>query len=154
MANILIRAGVIGFVALAAVGCSSVSEQQRVEKLVADAVAAIQEKGDGAYADFRVKDGKWFHGDTYVFVSTADGKGVCHPANTNLEGTDLTTVQDADGKYIMRDAVDRLKTHDAIWTDYRWPKPGATEPSKKSSFMMKTSSGGKDLIVGAGFYPK
>ena len=148
------RASVIGFAVLAFGGCTATPEQQRVEKLVAEAVAAIQEKGDSAYADFRVKDGKWFHDDSYVFVSTVDGKGLCHPANRALEGTDLTNIQDADGKYIMRDAVERLKTQNAIWTDYRWPKPGATEPSKKSSFMMKASIGGKEVIVGAGFYPK
>ena len=134
-------------------GCSSV-EEQRLETLVTDAIATIQEKGNNAYSEFRVEGSKWFDGDSYVFVAGLDGIGICHPANRELEGTDLRVVQDADGRFVIRDAIELLQTRDSAWMDYRWPRPGAVEASHKSSFMKKTVVNGKEVLVGAGYYRK
>jgi len=41
---------------------------RQVEALVNKAATLIDGKGKAAFADFRMKDSEWFHGDTYLFV--------------------------------------------------------------------------------------
>jgi methyl-accepting chemotaxis protein len=45
-----------------------------------------------------------------------------------------------------------LETGDSGWVDYQWPRPGATEPSPKSSYVRKVDVNGTLYLVGAGVY--
>jgi len=47
---------------------------------------------------------------------------------------------------------DTAKTKGSGWVDYWLPKPGATEPSQKWSYVKAVKADGIAL-VGAGFYP-
>jgi signal transduction histidine kinase len=50
--------------------------------------------------------------------------------------------------------ISTLKTKDDCWMDYKWPKPGETEPSKKLVYVKKIIVGQDTLIVGTGYFPE
>ena len=38
------------------------------------------------------------------------------------------------------------------WVSYLWPRPGDQRASRKEAYVRKVSSGGRELVVGAGIY--
>jgi cytochrome c len=51
----------------------SSDKARQIETLVDKAAALIDSKGKAAFAEFRVKDSEWFHGDTYLPSRPARG---------------------------------------------------------------------------------
>ncbi|MDP1822223.1 MAG: methyl-accepting chemotaxis protein [Archangium sp.] len=93
-----------------------------------------------------------FDGGNYVWVNDLSPKMVMHPMNPALDGTDLTHNADPNGKRLFMEmiaGVKRSPTRDA-YVDYLWPKPGATEPVPKISYVK--ASGRWGWVVGAGVY--
>ncbi|MEE9171200.1 MAG: sodium:calcium antiporter, partial [bacterium] len=45
------------------------AETKELISLVKKAAALVVTKGEEAFAEFRKKDGEWFHGEIYVFVN-------------------------------------------------------------------------------------
>jgi len=131
---------------------AEVEPKQELEAFVQKAAAAVHEKGEAAFADFRQADSEWFHGDRYVFVSDMHGLSLCQPTNPEMEGTNLSDTEDANGKAIVQEMLAALENSTSTWVSYKWPKPGETDPSNKSSFVVKTQMGDKMVAVGSGMY--
>ncbi len=130
-------------------------QTRTVSALVEDAALLLERQGESAaFSKFKKQGSKWFHGDAYVFVFDSKGKSLCAPANPDLEGQNLADLTDADGKQIveaMLAAVSGDKS--AGWVHYQWPKPGDTQPTWKSSYVMQvTDASGRKCIVGSGLY--
>jgi signal transduction histidine kinase len=123
-----------------------------VVALVDKAVALVERDGEKAFAEFRKKDSEWFQGDVYIFVDDLDGVNLCHPVKPDLEGKNLLDMKDAHDKLFVREMVELLKTKDAGWVEYGWPKPGETKPSKKLGYVRKAKLGAKTVLVGSGIY--
>jgi signal transduction histidine kinase len=123
-----------------------------------EAVAMVQRvedtfKKDGADATFKaVSDpsSKGFHDrDLYPFIYNMAGICVAHGARPALIGKNLLDIKDQDGKYLIREMVDLLKTKQSGWIDYKWPNPQTNKIEDKSSYVEKL---GDNYFVGVGVY--
>ena len=122
--------------------------------LVREAAAILEERGEKAYPDFRVKGSKWFRDDTYFFVSSMEGVRAFHAALPETEGRNLIGEKDVDGKLIVKAIVDAAKAASGEgWVHYRYPEPGNIFPTWKSTFVKRvTYPSGEDYVVGSGIY--
>jgi methyl-accepting chemotaxis protein len=134
---------------------SPTSEQaKRIEALVNKAAALIDGKGKAAFADFRVKDSEWFHGDTYLFVYDLKSNVLLNPAFPAREGTQVTGQKDANGKLFHDAIIQTAETNGSGWVDYMFPKPGQTQPSQKWAYVKAVKIDGVPGLVASGFYPE
>jgi len=69
----------------------------------------------------------------YFFVSDLGGVMLMHPVQRELEGKDLTGLQDKTGHYFYREFFEKASHSGFI--DYYWPKPGQKDPVRKLSYV-------------------
>jgi methyl-accepting chemotaxis protein len=86
----------------------------------------------------------------YLWINDLRPVMVMHPTNPKLEGQDLSGIRDPDGFAVFNEMVTVAKTQGAGLVDYRWPKPGASEPVKKTSYVQLFQPWG--WILGSGVY--
>ena len=111
------------------------------------AIAALKADKTKALADFNAPDHGFRDRDLYVFCyNTTDGKFTSH-ANAKLLGTDVRTLT-IGGQKLGEEIFNTAKPDKIATVDYMFPKPGATEPSPKVSFVTKVG----DLGCGVGYY--
>ena len=127
-------------------------EVQRIESLVSKAAELVNAKGKAAFSEFRQRDSEWWKGNVYVFAYAPDGTVLLNPATPSREGKSYPGEKDKKGKLFHDALVDMAKAKGSGWVDYWLPKPGATEPSQKWSYVKAVKADGITL-VGAGFYP-
>lgn len=123
-------------------------------QLVKDAGELVSQGTEAACAAFHERGSRWFHDDVYVFVIDLEGRAVCHPAQTALEGRILREMRDPDGKPVVRNFLDLLADgREAGWVHYLWPRPGWTSMEWKSTYVRRVQDAeGHTLIVGSGLY--
>lgn len=119
--------------------CVALSEQ---------AAKMMKADRDSALAEINKKDGQFVKGKIYVFAMKKSVM-VGHAMNPNLLGKDLIDLKDTNGKEHVKEMLEVVKTKGAGWVDYMWPKPGETEPSAKTSYVLKVDD---EYFVGAGYY--
>jgi len=122
--------------------------------LVREAAAVLEKEGENVYAEFRRKDSKWFHDDTYFFVWAANGIRAFHAADPALEGQDGSNTIDVLGRPYGRMILDAAGSPSSEgWVHYMYPEPGDIFPAWKSAFVKRvTFPSGKQYIVGCGIY--
>lgn len=123
-----------------------------VVEQVDDAVSLILEQGEDAFDTLRDPASGFIFYDAYVFVMDDTGEMLVNVGFPELEGKSLIDLKDVDGKPFVRETVERLAGAESAWVDYRWPKPGETPTSDKTSYVRRLELEGRTLIVGAGFY--
>jgi cytochrome c len=118
------------------------------------AAALLAEQGQAGLAVIGERHGPFVFKDSYVFASDC-GSGVilAHPIQPERNGQPIA----AGAAYGGVSAADRATEQCAVgtapgggWWAYPFPKPGATEPSRKVSFLAPIP--GTSWIVGAGVY--
>lgn len=116
------------------------------------AAQMIEEQGiDAATREIANKEGKFVWKDTYVFLMDMDGKMLAHPIKPELTRQKTTVnITDPDGKALFVDFIKIANDKGKGWVDYRWPKPGASEPVQKSTYIYRVP--GTQYFVGAGIY--
>jgi len=87
-------------------------------------------------------------GDIYAFVFTFKGICVAHGAVPALDGKNLMSVKDPNGKYTIRIAS-RLAQRGGGWYNYKWPNPKTHMIDNKASFVEKLD---ENYLVVAGVY--
>ncbi len=127
-------------------------EKDFVVTAVDAAAALIEKEGEAAFPGFRDKAGPFLFMDIYIFVDRPDGVELVNGAFPSLEGKNFMGYQDSRGKYLCRDYINVAVTKGAGWTDYLWPKPGESTPSKKHTYVKKATYGDSVFIVGSGTY--
>lgn len=128
-------------------------EKVFVSDIVIDAVNVLKHEGkEIAFARFNDKADKFIFLNSYIFVKTLEGVELVNPNSTQLVGKNISELQDANGKYFVKEELEMLKNRESCWMDYMWPKPGKKEPSQKMVFVKKAETEGETLIVGAGYY--
>ena len=91
------------------------------------------------------------YGDSdYFWINDLKPVMIMHPTNPKLEGQDLSTIKDPDGFSIFNEMVALAKSKGAGSIDYRWPKPGASAPVQKTSYIQLFEPWG--WIIGSGVY--
>ncbi|MCV9917311.1 methyl-accepting chemotaxis protein [Pseudomonas sp. BT-42-2] len=86
----------------------------------------------------------------YFWINDLAPKMIMHPANPKLDGQDLAAIRDPDGFAVFNEMVALARSQGAGPVDYRWPKPGASEPVAKTSYIQLFKPWG--WIIGSGVY--
>ncbi|QBF26705.1 methyl-accepting chemotaxis protein [Pseudomonas tructae] len=86
----------------------------------------------------------------YFWINDLGPKMIMHPANPKLDGQDLSAIRDPDGFALFNEMAALAKAKGAGSIDYRWPKPGASEPVKKTSYVQLFQPWG--WVIGSGVY--
>ncbi len=115
------------------------------------AVAALKANEAAALAAFNDKSNKGFHDrDLYVFCfDMTTGKFTAH-VNPALMGTDARTLKVGDEPLGQRifDTIKNAPEGTVSTVDYKFPKPGTTEPVPKESYVTRVGNEG----CGVGYY--
>ncbi|APU30456.1 methyl-accepting chemotaxis protein [Ectopseudomonas chengduensis] len=91
-----------------------------------------------------------YDGQEYFWINDQTPVMLMHPMNAKLEGQNLSGFKDPDGKALFNEMVAITRSQGAGQVDYRWPKPGATDPVPKISYVELFQPWG--WIIGSGVY--
>ncbi|PMY32016.1 methyl-accepting chemotaxis protein [Pseudomonas sp. GW456-L14] len=86
----------------------------------------------------------------YFWINDLTPVMVMHPTNPKLDGQNLAAIRDPDGFAVFNEVVAIAKAKGAGMVNYRWPKPGASEPVQKTSYVQLFQPWG--WIIGSGVY--
>ncbi|MCP1488479.1 methyl-accepting chemotaxis protein [Pseudomonas fluorescens] len=86
----------------------------------------------------------------YFWINDLTPVMVMHPTNPKLEGQNLSAIRDPDGFAVFNEMVAIARAKGAGMVDYRWPKPGASEPVAKTSYVKLFEPWG--WVIGSGVY--
>lgn len=91
-----------------------------------------------------------YDGSNYFWIQDQTPTMVMHPIKPALEGNDLRTFKDGNGKAFFVDMARLVKSQGDGFVDYVWPLPGETEPTDKISYVKEFKPWG--WTVGSGIY--
>ena len=91
-----------------------------------------------------------YNKDDYFWINDMTPVMVMHPIKPEMNGQDLQTYKDPTGKRLFVSFVDTVKAGGAGFVDYKWPKPGASDPVSKLSYVTEFAPWG--WIIGTGVY--
>jgi len=130
------------------------AQASEVKALVEKGVAMAIAKGEKATLKaISNPKGPFIKDDFYLFAGPLDKVAMsAHPYKPELVGKDLSTFRDNHGNFLFVEFMKIALTDGAGWTTYWWPKPEAEKPSLKNTYVMKVP--GKDMYIGAGYYPE
>jgi|GEM_PF-100342 len=91
-----------------------------------------------------------YKGNEYFWINDYDNKMIMHPIKPSLDGKDLNSLKDPNGKYFFRTFIEVVNKDGEGYVDYLWPKPGHEEPVEKISYVKGFQPW--RWIVGSGLY--
>ncbi len=131
-------------------------ETKQLVGLVEDAAKLVAEKGEAAFAEFHKPGSRWFHDDTYIFVSGMKGEEVVNPASPEMEGSNMLSWRDANGKQLVKLYLEEITADPGrpwTWVHYLWHRPGRMRLEWKTSYVrLARTPAGKLYAVGSGIY--
>ena len=86
----------------------------------------------------------------YFWINDLGPTMIMHPVNQKLEGQNLSTIKDPDGKELFNEMVALARKQGGGMVDYRWPKVGSAEPVPKVSYIQLFEPWG--WVLGTGIY--
>ena len=86
----------------------------------------------------------------YFWINDMHPKMVMHPIRAEMNGNDLSTYKDPNGKLLFVDFVDTVKKNGAGFVPYEWPKPGFDKPQPKLSYVVGFAPW--SWVIGTGVY--
>ena len=112
------------------------------------AIAELKYDEAEALAMFRAPNKGFVDRDLYVFCySTKDGKLTAH-LNRSLLGQDIRTLKDGEGAPVGQRIFDANQAGEIRTIDYKFPRPGTTNPVPKQSYITIVGNQG----CGVGYY--
>lgn len=118
-------------------------------KMVEKAAAFFHANGkDKFIAEVNVRDGRFHHGELYVYVTDLAYTILAHPVNPKLIGQYIVDVPDVDGKLYRKEMVEIARTKGRGWVDYKYKNPVSGDVEPKTSYLSKTG----DMIIICGIY--
>ncbi|NJC89328.1 MAG: HAMP domain-containing protein [Desulfuromonas sp.] len=91
-----------------------------------------------------------YDGDNYFWINDLTPRMIMHPFKSELDGQDLSTNADPNGKRLFVEMVDVVRGAGYGFVDYEWAKPGFAKPVPKTSFVKLIPEWG--WIIGSGLY--
>ncbi|WP_193222278.1 methyl-accepting chemotaxis protein [Alkalilimnicola sp. S0819] len=88
--------------------------------------------------------------DGYLWINDLQPRMVMHPEQPQLDGTDLSSKTDPNGKRLFVTFVEVVREQGAGYVDYLWPKPDHDEPVEKVSYVQLFEPWG--WVLGSGVY--
>jgi signal transduction histidine kinase len=145
----------IGLLVMAFAAAAFAQEKATKEEVVAklnDAIKMVQEKGmEETIKAVGDPKSQFTWKDSYVFaVDFEKQMVVAHPEKPALVGKNLMGLKDVDGKMFFAEFINTAKDKGEGWVAYKWPKPGAQDPSSKETYVLKVPN--TTIFVAAGVY--
>ncbi len=77
------------------------------------------------------------HGRGYYFITSLQGIEILFADRPELEGKKILSMQDANGRYVIKDMIKIVRTKDQGFYEYFWTKPGSNDQlvHKKIAFV-------------------
>ncbi len=125
------------------------AKPEEAKAMLAKAVAHIKSAGkEKAFADFMTKPGPWVDRDLYITVFDMSGKTLAHGANARLVGKDNINMQDANGKYHVKERLDIAKAKGKGQQEFAFLNPMTKQIEAKLMFFERMD----DIVVACGSY--
>jgi methyl-accepting chemotaxis protein len=86
----------------------------------------------------------------YFWINDLVPKMIMHPMTPDMDGKDLSTYADPNGKRLFVEMADVCKKKGEGIVEYMWPKAGAKEPMPKISYVKLHRDWG--WVIGSGIY--
>jgi methyl-accepting chemotaxis protein len=131
------------------------NELQSVVNLAFSAIQAIYDEA-GQTDDWKkeqalkVVKSMRYAGDNYLWINDMKPNMVMHPMKPDMDGTDLSTYKDPNGKFLFNEMVKVCEKDGQGFVDYMWPKPGKDKPVPKLSFVRLFKPW--NWVIGTGVY--
>jgi methyl-accepting chemotaxis protein len=91
-----------------------------------------------------------YSGKEYFWVNDMQPRMIMHPIKPELDGKDISTFADPEGKKLFVAMVETVQKDKAGFVDYMWPKPGFDKPVAKVSYVKGVDEWG--WVIGSGIY--
>jgi len=91
-----------------------------------------------------------YDNSNYFWLQDAGPTMIMHPIKPALDGRDLRTFKDADGKAFFVEMANTVKSKGSGFVDYVWPLPGEEESVDKISYVQEFKPWG--WTIGSGIY--
>jgi methyl-accepting chemotaxis protein len=142
---------------------SSLRQQKQIElKHLSDLALGIvkeehaaAQKGDIAVADAQKRAmarlaALRYGNNDYFWINDMQPRMVMHPIKPEMNGNDLSTYKDPNGKTLFVDFVETVRKDGAGFVPYEWPKPGFDKPQPKLSYVVGFAPW--NWVIGTGVY--
>lgn len=142
---------VLAFLLLLVAGVASAAQGTSAEAkaLVNTAAAYIKANGkEKALAEFNNPKGKFIDRELYIFAYDFKGVNRALGSNPKMVGKNLLDLQDAGGKFLIRDLID-IAQKGGGWYEYKWSNPRTKKIHNKVSYVLKIDD---NLFIGSGAY--
>src|SRR5882762_4357780 len=111
-----------------------VKEEQAAAEKGGIAVADAQKRAMARLAALR------YGNNDYFWINDMQPRMVMHPIKPEMNGNDLSTNKDPNGKALFVDFVNVVRKDGAGFVPYEWPKPGFNLPQPKLSYVVNEIS--------------
>ena len=91
-----------------------------------------------------------YEGKEYFWINDMQPRIVMHPLKPELNGQDASTMKDPNGFALFVGFVETVKRSGQGFVSYQWPRPGATQPVDKLSYVKGFAPWG--WVIGSGIY--
>ncbi len=91
-----------------------------------------------------------YEGNDYFWINDEHPTMIMHPIKPELNGKDLTSFKDPNGKAVFVEFVSAAQAPNGGYVYYLWPKPGKDKPVNKLSFVKRFAPWG--WVIGTGIY--
>jgi methyl-accepting chemotaxis protein len=86
----------------------------------------------------------------YFWINDLEPRMIMHPMKPELNGRNISDIKDPDGKAVFVAFAEVVKRQGSGFVAYQWPKPGASAPQPKISFVTGFKPWG--WVIGTGVY--
>jgi cytochrome c len=145
---VLIGTALAGLLVTAAVAQNQFGNAAEAKAMLEKAVAELKTNEAAALAKFNKGESGFKDRDLYVFCFDLKSQKIMAHINPALLGKGPKDLVEKDGSPIGEKLVAAMKEGAISTVSYNFPKPGATEPSPKESFVTRVGDQG----CGVGYY--
>lgn len=91
-----------------------------------------------------------YDGSNYYWINDLSATMIMHPIKPQLNGKDLSSLADPNGKYLFKEMVQVASREGSGYVDYQWAKPDVDIPVDKISYISLFKPWG--WVIGTGVY--
>jgi signal transduction histidine kinase len=133
----------------AAIASEERAKPEEAKAMLAKAIAHLKSAGkEKALADFMTKPGPFVDRDLYITVFDMTGKTLAHGANARLVGKDNINLQDANGKFHIKERLEIVKAKGKGQQEFAFLNPVSKQIEPKLMFFERV----EDMVVACGSY--
>ena len=134
-------AATLPVLSLPSVAASGQGTPDEAHALVKKAITYYQQHGqDSTMAVLNDNNGEFVDRDLYVFVHDDQGIYYAIAPKPQFIGKNLSSVRDANGKFIVKEQIEQLKSADHMWQEYHWENPVTKKIALKKTYCEKVQS--------------